>query len=131
MSILPLSVPIGCVMVAGGMSVLAKEFPAAQRVLDKGTQSLRDFADEKDEQKQNEDDLGLGFEIVDDPENKDISVPPKRGMDRLRTVVREKVIPFVDRNQSEKSVVDMTVEQKVQKVSSTNSSLEIYNMLSS
>ncbi len=68
--------PCGCVMVAGGLSVLATEFPAAQRVLDNGKEKLRNFADEKDEEeKDSEDDIDgidsdktelLDFELIEE-----------------------------------------------------------------
>ena len=44
-------------MVAGGLTVLASEFPVAQKVLDRGKDKLKDFANEEGEE--NEDDLGL------------------------------------------------------------------------
>jgi hypothetical protein len=105
-------------MVAGGLSVLASEFPVAQKVLDRGKDKLKDFANEEQEGEENEDELGLGFEIVDDPDEtkKNNStrmekVPSKRGMDSLRTVVRERIIPLVDRD-SEPSPAEEKEEEK-------------------
>lgn len=43
-------------MVAGGLSVLATEYPAAQRVLDNGKEKLRNFAENIEEEKVSEDD---------------------------------------------------------------------------
>jgi hypothetical protein len=116
--LIPLPVPVGCAMVAGGLSVLASEFPVAQKVLDRGKDKLKDFANEEQEGEENEDELGLGFEIVDDPDEtkKNNStrmekVPSKRGMDSLRTVVRERIIPLVDRD-SEPSPAEEKEEEK-------------------
>ena len=96
-------------MVAGGLSVLSTEFAAAQKVLDKVKEKLRHFAEyERDESK--EDDLGLGFKLVE----------------RLRTVVREKIIRWVDRQTEGKG---KTVEQDGQQTN-VNSGRDMYNMLS-
>eukprot|EP00552_Chaetoceros_brevis_P002781 CAMPEP_0197743078 /NCGR_PEP_ID=MMETSP1435-20131217/33697_1 /TAXON_ID=426625 /ORGANISM="Chaetoceros brevis, Strain CCMP164" /LENGTH=63 /DNA_ID=CAMNT_0043333851 /DNA_START=15 /DNA_END=202 /DNA_ORIENTATION=+ len=42
--LIPLPGP-GCLVIVGGLTVLAKEFPAAQRILDRGTQKIQAFAD--------------------------------------------------------------------------------------
>ena len=105
-------------MVAGGLTVLASEFPVAQKVLDRGKDKLKDFANEEGEE--NEDDLGLGFEIVDDPDeakknnsSRMEKVPSKRGMDSLRTVVRERIIPLVDRDSEPSPEEEKSIEDEV------------------
>ena len=87
-------------MIAGGLSVLASEFPAAQKVLDKGKKKMRDFA-EHDQHIMKEDELGLGFEIVDDPKRERSLASPtgraKISIDMVRTVTRENILPLIDR----------------------------------
>ena len=41
--LVPTPIP-GCLVIAGGLSILAREFPAAQKFLDKGIQRLQLFA---------------------------------------------------------------------------------------
>ena len=110
------SIPVpGCLVIAGGFSVLATEFPAAQKVLDRGVEKIRNFAENDRESKaararrNNQDELGLGFEMVgDDP--KKARVPPptpttssrRGGVDALRAVTREKILPFLDGSYSAK-----------------------------
>ena len=87
----------GCLVVAGGLSVLATEFPGAQKVLNKGTDTLRKFGNGDS----HEDELGLGFEIVEDPmaqTAQTAQTPLKSGVDSLRSVTREKIIPLIDRH---------------------------------
>ena len=84
----------GCVVIAGGLSVLATEFPAAQRVLNQGMNTIRNFAESKEG---DEDDLGVGFEVVDDPNAKKT---PKTGISRakesFRGVTRKQILPLLE-----------------------------------
>ncbi len=115
----------GTVVVASGLSILSTEFPAAQRVLDKGKKNIRDFA-EHDKENSMEDDLGLGFEIVDDPKAE--KKVKNKGMERLRAITKDKILPLVD-SLNEKDQKDSAVEEKKQKVT-INSDYDMYNMLS-
>ena len=146
------SIPVpGCLVIAGGFSVLATEFPAAQKVLDKGVEIIRNFAENDRESKaararsNNQDELGLGFEMVgDDP--KKARVPPptsssrRGGVDALRAVTREKILPFLDGSYSAKRR-EQEGEEKEQwtergdegfkeKKPPMNSCYEMYNVLS-
>ena len=83
-------------VIAGGLSVLATEFPAAQKVLDKGTDKLREFGNGSNDGRTHEDELGLGFEVIEDPNAKTTPTPVKRGVERLRSVTRDKIVPLID-----------------------------------
>lgn len=88
--LVPLPGP-GFAIIGGGLAVLAKEFPAAQNILDKSKQKIEEFAEHKDE----EDSLGLGFEIVDNPHEKEED-PIKTGIKHLRNITRTKIVPFMN-----------------------------------
>lgn len=122
--LIPLPGP-GCVVVASGLSILATEFPAAQKMLDKGKEKIRNFAEDESEN-HNEDDLGLGFEIVDHPNAPEKS--PKNGVERLRAVTRENILPLVERLPGGKEE-EKTNEQREPEVI-MNSCFGMYNTLS-
>lgn len=88
--LVPLPGP-GFAIIGGGLAVLAKEFPAAQNILDKSKQKIEEFAEYKDE----EDSLGLGFEIVDKPHEKEED-PIKTGIKHLRNITKTKIVPFMN-----------------------------------
>ena len=88
--LVPLPGP-GFAIIGGGLAVLAKEFPAAQNILDKSKQKIEEFAEHKDE----EDSLGLGFEIVDNPNEKEED-PIKTGIKHLRHITKTKIVPFMN-----------------------------------
>ena len=79
---------------------------------------MKDFA-ETNKTENNEDGLGLGFEMVDDPDAPEEASTKNAGIEKLRTVTREKIIPMMENlpyeNEEEKSV---------------NSGLGLYNTLS-
>ena len=98
--LIPLPGP-GCLVVAGGLSVLASEFPAAQKVLDRGKETLEQFAEKKAED--DSDELGLGFTIVEDPAKRpgDNGVEKlrsihKNNVEKLRLVTRNHILPFMN-----------------------------------
>ena len=110
--LIPLPGP-GCLVVAGGLSVLASEFPAAQKVLDRGKENLEQFAEKKDEE--DSDELGLGFTIVEDPtkqpgENgvEKLRSVHKNNVEKLRLVTRNHILPFINKisNGKDKEAID-------------------------
>jgi len=97
--LIPLPGP-GCVVVASGLSILATEFPAAQKMLDKGKEKIRNFAEKS----------------------------PKNGVERLRAVTRENILPLVERLPGGKQE-EKTNEQREPEVI-MNSCFGMYNTLS-
>ena len=105
-------VPCGCIMVAGGFSLLASEFPAAQRVLDRGKEKLRNFAEhEEEEVAMEKDDVDLDFEMLHnngdkDEENSDTVVQKKKKRkgpkESLRQLTKNKILPLLDRSSRSK-----------------------------
>jgi len=95
--LIPLPGP-GCLVVAGGMSILASEFPAARKVLDKGKEKLEVFAEKKDEEVSDE--LGLGFTIVDDPNAKQSQASHEKGVEKLRCMTKYSIekLRYVTKN---------------------------------
>jgi uncharacterized protein (TIGR02611 family) len=98
--LIPLPGP-GCLVIAGGLSILASEFPAAQNVLDKGKEKLENFA-AKEKEDEPSDELGLGFTIVDDPNRKQsqasyekLQCIAKNNIERLRYVTRNNILPLM------------------------------------
>lgn len=72
-------------MVAGGLSILASEFPAAQRVIDQGKEKIRDFAEHEEEEVETEkDEIGLDFEMLNNNDD--------NGQTHVRTQCIEKSI---------------------------------------
>lgn len=128
--LIPFPAPFGVPLVAGGLTVLASEFPAAQRVLDNGKEQLRNFAEHEEggaggaEEEENqtdvqvaaEDDLGLGFEIVKDGNNNnDGGSGSGNGVnthhhknkangpkESLRALTRNQILPMLDHFSSSK-----------------------------
>jgi uncharacterized protein (TIGR02611 family) len=111
--LIPLPGP-GCLVVAGGLSVLASEFPAAQKVLDRGKETLEQFAEKKAED--DSDELGLGFTIVEDPAKRpgDNGVEKlrsihKNNVEKLRLVTRNHILPFmneISNGKNKKAIVE-------------------------
>lgn len=56
---IPLPIPIGCVVTGAGMSVLGTEFPAAQRVLDKTRDAVVDVIEKNCNDEETEEDFVL------------------------------------------------------------------------
>ena len=82
--------PGGIAMVAGGLSVLATEFPAAQRVLDVGKDTLRNFAEyESDDKKALEKN-----EVEDMIDVEDIM---KVSKESVRSLAKNQILPLIDR----------------------------------
>jgi len=114
--LIPFPAPVGVPLVAGGLTVLASEFPAAQRVLDEGKDKLRTFAEHEEEAVEEvevqvaEDDLGFGFEIVKDgnnntddrnggkalPKNTMQNNKSKGPKESLRALTRNQILPLID-----------------------------------
>jgi len=89
----------GCAVIVGGIFVLATEFPAAQRVLDQGMDTIRNFAESKGDYDLGvgfEVVLGLGFEVVDDPNAKTPKTGISRAKESFRDVTRKQILPLLE-----------------------------------
>lgn len=137
--LIPIPIPCGCIMVAGGLSILASEFPAAQRVIDQGKEKIRDFAEHEEEEVETEkDEIGLDFEMLNNnDDNGETNIRTKcieKNLDggtivhkikrngpkeSLRQLTKNRILPLIDRPSSAKGcketdddVVIVQVEEK-------------------
>jgi len=106
--------PTGEFMMVGGLALLATEFPAAQRVLDKGKDKLKEFAEngsEDDESAKDDDDSD--YEIVDANDSQGVASVKKEGKTNstqylrkakksLRSFTKGTILPIFDHMAPEK-----------------------------
>lgn len=111
-------VPCGCIMVAGGLSILASEFPAAQRIVNHGKEKLRNFAEHKEEEaKMKKDEMMIKNYSNSETEMRTESIEKnlngsnivhrnkKRNGPKtsLRQFIKNRIIPLLDRPSRTKS----------------------------
>lgn len=102
-----ITAPIGCAMIAGGLSVLATEFPAAQRVIDVSKNKLREFAEYGENAMMLEDSVEEQKE-----QNIEETNEPKYGAkESLRNLAKNQLLPLLDRFSS-RNQIDVDGEKK-------------------
>lgn len=99
--------PGGCFAIAGGLSLLATEFPAAQRILDQGKNKIRQFAEKEEEEGGSDSE----FVILDDDEEEKEQEEDgaknnrrnyaKTAQKSLRNLAKNQILPLLDRMSSE------------------------------
>lgn len=93
-------------MVAGGLSVLATEFPAAQRVLDMGKDKLRNFADYESDEKKALEQKNDVEEMID---VEDIVTVSKES---VRSLAKNQILPLIDRFIPSKKIEDVETKDE-------------------
>lgn len=88
--------PGGCVAIAGGLSLLATEFPSAQKILDKGKDKLRQFAEKADEEGMQDSEFVLLDEEKGD-NKKSFQDYAQQAQRSLRNLTKNQILPLLDR----------------------------------